>query len=100
MWYTCGKNKTKARALPRPRTVFFVVFSPPGPPGIPWGPGNVWIYKNIRGPGIPWGPGMFRNEKNQKWIIVDTGVSFADDSIPGIDLIYPDPQHRYTNHLH
>ena len=33
----------------------------------------------------------YGNEKNQKWIIVDTGVSFADDSIPGIDLIYPDP---------
>ena len=29
--------------------------------------------------------------ENQKWIIVDVGVSFADDSIPGIDLIYPDP---------
>ena len=28
---------------------------------------------------------------NQKWIIVDVGVTFADDSIPGIDLIYPDP---------
>ena len=27
----------------------------------------------------------------QKWIIVDIGVTFADDSIPGIDLIYPDP---------
>ena len=27
----------------------------------------------------------------QKWIIVDMGVTFADDSIPGIDLIYPDP---------
>ena len=26
---------------------------------------------------------------NQKWIIVDMGVSFADDSIPGIDLIMP-----------
>ena len=23
--------------------------------------------------------------------IVDMGVTFADDSIPGIDLIYPDP---------
>ncbi len=33
----------------------------------------------------------FGNELNQKWIIVDTGVTFADDSIPGIDLIYPDP---------
>ena len=28
---------------------------------------------------------------NKKWIIVDMGVTFADDSIPGIDLIYPDP---------
>ncbi len=28
---------------------------------------------------------------NQKWIIVDVGVTFADDSIPGVDLIYPDP---------
>ena len=33
----------------------------------------------------------YGNEENQKWIIVDTGVSFADDSVPGIDLIYPDP---------
>ena len=30
-------------------------------------------------------PGM------HKWIIVDIGVTFADDSTPGIDLIYPDP---------
>tara|TARA_B100000579_G_scaffold431004_1_gene445356 strand:+ start:3444 stop:5102 length:1659 start_codon:yes stop_codon:yes gene_type:complete len=29
--------------------------------------------------------------ENQKWIIVDIGVTFADDSIPGVDLIYPDP---------
>ena len=28
---------------------------------------------------------------NQKWIIVDIGVTFADDAVPGIDLIYPDP---------
>ena len=28
---------------------------------------------------------------NQKWIIVDIGVTFADDTLPGIDLIYPDP---------
>ena len=27
----------------------------------------------------------------QKWIMVDIGVTFADDSLPGIDLIYPDP---------
>lgn len=29
--------------------------------------------------------------ENQKWIMVDIGVTFADDSLPGIDLIYPDP---------
>jgi len=28
---------------------------------------------------------------SQKWIIVDVGVTFADDTIPGIDLIYADP---------
>ena len=33
----------------------------------------------------------FGTEENQKWIIVDMGVTFADDSIPGIDLIYADP---------
>jgi ribonuclease J len=33
----------------------------------------------------------YGTEKNQKWIIVDMGVTFADDSIPGIDLIFPDP---------
>ncbi len=33
----------------------------------------------------------YGKNENQKWIIVDTGVSFADDSVPGIDLIYPDP---------
>ena len=29
---------TKARALPRPRTVLFVVFLPPGSRGTPWDP--------------------------------------------------------------
>ena len=33
----------------------------------------------------------YGSEANQKWIIVDIGVTFADDSIPGVDLIYPDP---------
>ena len=28
---------------------------------------------------------------DQKWIIVDVGVTFADDTVPGVDLIYPDP---------
>ena len=33
----------------------------------------------------------YGNQENRKWIIVDIGVTFADDSIPGVDLIYPDP---------
>ena len=33
----------------------------------------------------------YGNTGNKKWIIVDIGVTFADDTIPGIDLIYPDP---------
>ena len=33
----------------------------------------------------------YGTSENQKWIIVDIGVTFADDTIPGIDLIYPDP---------
>ena len=32
----------------------------------------------------------YGKENNHKWIIVDMGVSFADESIPGIDLIMPD----------
>ena len=33
----------------------------------------------------------YGNEDDQKWLIVDMGVTFADESIPGVDLIYPDP---------
>ena len=33
----------------------------------------------------------YGNLENKKWIIVDIGVTFADDTIPGVDLIYPDP---------
>ena len=33
----------------------------------------------------------YGKEDNQKWIVIDMGVTFADDSIPGIDLIFPDP---------
>ena len=32
----------------------------------------------------------YGSDENQKWIIIDMGVTFADDSIPGIDLIFPD----------
>ena len=33
----------------------------------------------------------FGNPGEHKWIMVDIGVTFADDTLPGIDLIYPDP---------
>jgi len=33
----------------------------------------------------------YGKKDDKKWIIVDMGVTFADDSIPGIDLIMPDP---------
>ena len=33
----------------------------------------------------------YGSEENRKWIIVDMGVTFADDSVPGVDLIFPDP---------
>ena len=33
----------------------------------------------------------YGDSENKKWIIVDIGVTFADDTIPGVDLIYPDP---------
>ena len=33
----------------------------------------------------------YGKENDRKWIIIDMGVTFADDSIPGIDLIMPDP---------
>ena len=32
----------------------------------------------------------FGEPDNHKWIMVDAGVTFADDSIPGIDLIFAD----------
>ena len=33
----------------------------------------------------------YGTEENRKWIVIDMGVTFADDTIPGVDLIYPDP---------
>tara|TARA_Y100000591_G_scaffold311486_1_gene314929 strand:+ start:103 stop:1761 length:1659 start_codon:yes stop_codon:yes gene_type:complete len=46
------------------------------------GSGEIGMNMNLFAYGKP-------NER--KWIIVDIGVTFADDSIPGIDLIYADP---------
>ena len=33
----------------------------------------------------------YGNPGEHHWIMVDIGVTFADDTLPGIDLIYPDP---------
>ncbi len=33
----------------------------------------------------------YGKKSEHKWIMVDIGVTFADDTLPGIDLIYPDP---------
>ena len=46
------------------------------------GSGEIGMNMNLFGFGKP---------GEHKWIIVDIGVTFADESIPGIDLIYPDP---------
>ena len=46
------------------------------------GSGEIGMNMNLYGYGT-------KNEK--KWIIVDIGVTFADDTMPGIDVIYPDP---------
>src|SRR5262245_24223851 len=32
----------------------------------------------------------FGDERHRQWIAVDLGVAFADDALPGIDLIMPD----------
>ncbi len=46
------------------------------------GSGEIGMNMNLFAYGEPY---------KRKWIIVDIGVTFADDTIPGIDLIYPDP---------
>ena len=45
------------------------------------GAGEIGMNMNLYG---------FGKEDNHKWIIIDLGVTFADDSMPGIDLIFPD----------
>src|SRR5215831_11391641 len=32
----------------------------------------------------------FGDERRRQWIAVDFGVAFADEALPGIDLIFPD----------
>ena len=46
------------------------------------GSGEIGMNMNLFGYGPP---------GEHKWIMVDIGVTFADDTIPGVDLIYPDP---------
>ena len=46
------------------------------------GSGEIGMNMNLFGYGQP---------GDHKWIMVDIGVTFADDTIPGVDLIYPDP---------
>ena len=45
------------------------------------GAGEIGMNMNLYG---------FGKDEDHKWIIVDLGVTFADDSVPGIDLIFPD----------
>ena len=46
------------------------------------GSGEIGMNMNLFAYGAP---------DDKKWIIVDVGVTFADDTVPGVDLIYPDP---------
>ena len=34
---------------------------------------------------------------NYRWIIVDCGITFAEESVPGVDVIIPDPDFVYQN---
>jgi len=34
---------------------------------------------------------------NQKWLIVDIGVTFADDTLPGIDFLWKTRQSKMVN---
>lgn len=29
--------------------------------------------------------------QNDRWMMVDFGIGFADDSLPGVDILLPDP---------
>jgi ribonuclease J len=57
-----------------------IVFCPLG------GSGEIGANMNLYG---------FGKLPNRKWLVVDCGVTFAEDSIPGVDLIIPDPDFIY-----
>ena len=46
------------------------------------GSGEIGMNMNLYGYG---------EKNNHQWIIIDIGVGFVDDSVPGIDLMVPDP---------
>ena len=53
-----------------------LVFCPLG------GSGEIGMNMNLYGYGAP---------NNHDWIMIDIGVGFVDDSIPGVDLMVADP---------
>ena len=55
------------------------------------GSGEIGMNMNLFGFGQP---------SDHKWIMVDIGVTFADDTIPGVDLIYPDPGFIAVSYTH
>ncbi len=57
-----------------------IVFCPLG------GSGEIGANMNLYG---------FGKFQNRKWLVIDCGVTFAEDSIPGVDLIVPDPDFIY-----
>ena len=46
------------------------------------GSGEIGMNMNLYGYG---------EKNNHEWIIIDIGVGFVDDSVPGVDLMVPDP---------
>src|SRR5215813_6843455 len=38
------------------------------------------------------------DERRRQWIVVDFGVAFAGDDLPGIDLIFPDIRYVVEEH--
>ncbi len=32
-----------------------------------------------------------------RWLMVDLGITFGDDSMPGVDVVMPDPAFRPTS---
>ena len=65
-------NKSSAAS----RTADELVFLPLG------GSGEIGMNLNLYG----YGP-----ENDRQWIMVDLGVTFGDESIPGVDVVMPDP---------